>query len=680
MKRVNMRHFEKMKGNVGSIASIWRLFRKKTPALISFLGLLVLMLIIFNSTGDLGGFRQHLTSRAHHNEEEEAAAEFIITRRSSSSSITHPPDNSIRSLKELVKEAMDKGLVIIVNATRADADQLYADNPRGALPQWDVNAALDGPTGEILTEVIQELQNMEELQKEVATLRLRQKDRCKTPVADEACGTKSWAFNESRTGEKSSVAGPIFQGDYKFRPFHSSLHPLILFSSYRISQEEFSLVTLVANSLGEKMPMQEDAIPGTCIWMQWDPSSNHTPAFPPPVESQVPIQYGRRSNVFINDPTTKGGLPYDVVVIKCTFEDPAGANGFGGHLYLKLASGEFVSVFDEPPEAINHIQFEGPLRHSYAFCAPPIWNPLNVRYLKQWLMYNHHVFREGKLHYFIYHGLELDTEMMWVLQPFLDSGSLTLIDMSVDGSFIVGPKQYPSNLLALNDCLQRSRFFADWTFFWGFNHYLEISPPQTLLGILESNKESPYITFGSQVWSSIYCSPQKNSTIETVNEDWAIDRMFLHLEHPTCSDKLRASKCIGADGARKWVANPRKVIAGATHEALDPSWGGADLDTGVALFNVYSGGDSTGPIDFDSDKVNCRIIVDPEHVNASTALDGYWWRDTHISATSQPAHDFAKASTLFNFGLSSNMSGAAEEGQDHSQNATFVTMTTQSAH
>jgi hypothetical protein len=183
MKRVNMRHFEKMKGNVGSIASIWRLFRKKTPALISFLGLLVLMLIIFNSTGDLGGFRQHLTSRAHHNEEEEAAAEFSITRRSSSSSITHPPDNSIRSLKELVKEAMDKGLVIIVNATRADADQLYADNPRGALPQWDVNAALDGPTGEILTEVIQELQNMEELQKEVATLRLRQKDRCKTPGA-----------------------------------------------------------------------------------------------------------------------------------------------------------------------------------------------------------------------------------------------------------------------------------------------------------------------------------------------------------------------------------------------------------------------------------------------------------------------------------------------------------------
>ncbi len=172
-----------MKGNVGSIASIWRLFRKKTPALISFLGLLVLMLIIFNSTGDLGGFRQHLASRAHHNEEEEAAAEFTITRRSSPSLITHPHDNSIRSLKELVKEAMDKGLVIIVNATRADADQLYADNPRGALPQWDVNAALDGPTGEILTEVIQELQNMEELQKEVATLRLRQKDRCKTPGA-----------------------------------------------------------------------------------------------------------------------------------------------------------------------------------------------------------------------------------------------------------------------------------------------------------------------------------------------------------------------------------------------------------------------------------------------------------------------------------------------------------------
>jgi hypothetical protein len=181
MNKISARSsFGKMNGKqapLGSIAGISRLITK-TPALICLLGLLVLMLVIFNSTGDLGGFRQHVRRlQVQEEEEEEGLAEFTMIRsRRSSSSLPHllPADNSLQSLKELVKEAMDKGLVIIVNATKADADQLSVDHPRGALPQWDVNAALDGPTGEILTEVIQELHNVEELQKEVAVLRAMQ--------------------------------------------------------------------------------------------------------------------------------------------------------------------------------------------------------------------------------------------------------------------------------------------------------------------------------------------------------------------------------------------------------------------------------------------------------------------------------------------------------------------------
>jgi len=180
MNKISARSsFGKMNGKqvpLGSLAGISRLITK-TPALIFLLGLLVLMLVIFNSTGDLGGFRQHVRRLQVQEEEEEGLAEFTMIRsRRSSSSLPHllPADNSLRSLKELVKEAMDKGLVIIVNATKADADQLSVDHPRRALPQWDVNAALDGPTGEILTEVIQELHNVEELQKEVAVLRAMQ--------------------------------------------------------------------------------------------------------------------------------------------------------------------------------------------------------------------------------------------------------------------------------------------------------------------------------------------------------------------------------------------------------------------------------------------------------------------------------------------------------------------------
>jgi hypothetical protein len=180
---------------VGSIAGISRLITK-TPALICLLGLLVLMLVIFNSTGDLGGFQQHV--RRLQVQEEEGLAEFTMIRsRRSSSSLPHllPADNSLRSLKELVKEAMDKGLVIIVNATKADADQLSVDHPGGALPQWDVNAALDGPTGEILTEVIQELHNVEELQKEVAMLRATQ-THCANQTQNQGTKTKTNFFKK----------------------------------------------------------------------------------------------------------------------------------------------------------------------------------------------------------------------------------------------------------------------------------------------------------------------------------------------------------------------------------------------------------------------------------------------------------------------------------------------------
>lgn len=199
MNKISARSsFGKMNGkqaSVGSIAGISRLITK-TPALICLLGLVVLMLVIFNSTGDLGGFRQHVR-RLQVQEEEEGLAEFTMIRsRRSSSSLPHllPADNSLRSLKELVKEAMDKGLVIIVNATKADADQLSVDHPRGALPQWDVNAALDGPTGEILTEVIQELHNVEELQKEVAVLRAMQ-THCANQTQNQGTKNQNQFFN-----------------------------------------------------------------------------------------------------------------------------------------------------------------------------------------------------------------------------------------------------------------------------------------------------------------------------------------------------------------------------------------------------------------------------------------------------------------------------------------------------
>jgi hypothetical protein len=82
-------------------------------------------------------------------------------------------EGSVKSLKQLVRDAVDRGIVVIVNASDADAARVLADHTQGA--RLDISGALDGPTGEILVEVMQELRNVDEMANEVAELKRKLK-------------------------------------------------------------------------------------------------------------------------------------------------------------------------------------------------------------------------------------------------------------------------------------------------------------------------------------------------------------------------------------------------------------------------------------------------------------------------------------------------------------------------
>lgn len=429
------------------------------------------------------------------------------------------------------------------------------------------------------------------------------------------------------------------QWPYKFQTYGQALHPLVVFSSYRFSHTEFFVIALVAVSLSEKNPSKEP-VPNMCAWMQWLPEANYTPPYPLNLTSYskrlAPIQLGSRSVIITNDPH---GSAYDVAVMKCIFEDPAGVNERGGYLYIKLQTDEFVPVFHEAPEEVNKIQFEGNFRYQFAYCSPPILSKLNAKYLKEWFMYHHFLFRVKRIHYFIYHGVDIDGESMKVLRPFLDRGYITLIDMRPEKSKLLGG-QYPSHHLVINDCIHRVRFLADWVFFWGFEEYVTILPPHTLQSMLAAHKESPWISLGRMMWSNMYCSQLRNISHGKM---WGIDRMFLRLEHPTCGERERAPTCYGVEGQRKWIANPRLVFAGSIHHVLDPQWSGITLDTGAARLNFYKG--LTHP---DSDNTSCKIIKVPEEIDAARAVDGWWWKDLSVGETTRRAHVFASMSPLFN--------------------------------
>lgn len=162
---------------------------RRSPAIIFFLGIFLLVAMVFRSNTKLADHDHHyrhdnvvrvttgLVRQAQHEYAKLSASSSVFKYPSIKFSSPSPSSSannaSLSSLKELVKEAMDRGLVVIVNASEGDAARLFADNAHGARREWDINGALDGPTGEILAEVIQELRNMEELQQELAELKAK---------------------------------------------------------------------------------------------------------------------------------------------------------------------------------------------------------------------------------------------------------------------------------------------------------------------------------------------------------------------------------------------------------------------------------------------------------------------------------------------------------------------------
>jgi hypothetical protein len=165
---------------------------RRSPAIIFFLGIFLLVAMVFRSNTKLADHDHNphhyrhdnvvrvttgLVRQAQHEYAKLSASSSVFKYPSIKFSSPSPSSSannaSLSSLKELVKEAMDRGLVVIVNASEGDAARLFADNAHGARREWDINGALDGPTGEILAEVIQELRNMEELQQELAELKAK---------------------------------------------------------------------------------------------------------------------------------------------------------------------------------------------------------------------------------------------------------------------------------------------------------------------------------------------------------------------------------------------------------------------------------------------------------------------------------------------------------------------------
>ncbi|KAL2644930.1 hypothetical protein R1flu_012517 [Riccia fluitans] len=417
-------------------------------------------------------------------------------------------------------------------------------------------------------------------------------------------------------------------GEFKFRALgRLNLRRLVLYSSYRDSPTEFSVITLTPALFA--LTRMGGAVYNICLWMQDDgssPAEHFSSLENMNSTNRLQDQTGTITSLrYVNE---THGRNYDTLVIQCSFPEPVGSEGTGGLLYLKLSHSiepevsELVPVFRERPGQYNSTLFNlSTFQYEYVYCSPPVWTNLSAVYVKEWFKY-HHALLDGNVRYFVYDNIGIDNETMAVLQPFIDAGILTVINQHRERDY---DAWWHTQATAINDCIKRARFIGKWVLFWDFDEYLSVSPPLTLSALLEDveQKGAPWITFGNMYYSINYCAAESGS-----GDDWAIERMLYRIEKPQCEwgEFESPNVCTGPMGHRKWIGNPRLTLVGSIHYVIEPGWGGVDLDTNIARINHYRG--IVAP---DAIGKTCSIIKDPLYVNA-TNVDGWLFMDDELSS------------------------------------------------
>ncbi|CAM6091205.1 unnamed protein product [Calypogeia fissa] len=420
---------------------------------------------------------------------------------------------------------------------------------------------------------------------------------------------------------RSSSSAPDQEKDWGLLNFDYGLKRvvkrLVVCSAYRTSLREFTVITLspdftlpTSNPDFKHLPPKDPAVKRTCTWLE--DGNAGAPFFGSEREmnrtGRTMLSNGKTAFKWIGE---THGTSYDVMLIHCTFPEPVGTALNGGYLYLNFIHGdsrdssaptELAPVYHERPEALNASMYEASseFQFEFAYCSGPVFTTLTPSHVKQFLMY-HYALLDGAVHFFLYDSHGIDPETMAVLQPLIDAGTVTLVNFRKESQY---DTWYHSQDLAINDCLYRTRNIARWVLSWDMDEYLHLHPP--LRALLEQVQVAPWVSFGKIDFSLSHCAPNSSMT------EWAVERMVYRQEKAT--------------GARKWMANPRKVKAGRIHAISDSPKGGVVLGTNVAIMNHYRG--LVAP----RGRFNCEEVVDPSVSNSTLNGKTLLWSDLELAS------------------------------------------------
>lgn len=505
--------------------------------------------------------------------------------------------------------------------------------------RWMVEASVifnneSTPLRRIEDSVPEKLSIAQFLQQKVGGDLLRYQDEANEELAGLDYSTRALLVELLRSiSSRSAVAAPEVGGtdnqeDWGLLNFDYGVarvvRRLVVCSAYRTSLREFTVITLSPDfTLPTSNPdfknfRKEPALKRSCTWLAGGNAG--APSFG---SAQEMNETGRASvgngSVEFRWIGETHGTSYDIMLIHCTFPEVVGTDKKGGILYLNVTHGlgnsaptELAPVYRERPETLKPSLYKFPreFQYEFAYCSGPVFTTLAANHVKQFLMY-HYALLGGSVHFFIYDSHRIDGATMAVLQPLIDAGSLTIVNFRKESEY---DTWYHSQDLALNDCLYRTRDLARWILSWDMDEYLLVRPPQNLTALLEKHKDAPWISFGKIDFALNRCAANESAA------DWAVERMVYRQANPICGPL-----CNGDKGARKWMANPRKIKAGRIHAVADNSKG-VVLSTDEARMNHYRG--LVAP----RGQFNCEYVLDPITSNPTKAGTMVLWSDSELAS------------------------------------------------
>lgn len=411
------------------------------------------------------------------------------------------------------------------------------------------------------------------------------------------------AAAEEPASQLAASPAPAPPADRKFERGHG-LQGFVFFSAYRLLPNKFVAIGLAPLATHDLKKAD------VCRWRRPGGSvlANGT------VEALYPAEAHQRA--------------YEVALLVCRLR--SGVRGrVGGRLEMRIG-GEWAAVYEEAPGRAVPTEPGPPFRSNLTYCSSPIHGGIRAERFLEWVEY--HRAAHGVDLFHMYDAGGLDDALLARLKPYVDAGAMTITDARTVGAY---DTHYFGQLLLINDCAYRTHFSSRWSLFLDFDEYLYVrQEPHSVRPILASHEDKAWVTFGSLFFWTDKCTHSSNWTAEP----WEVERLTFrqHDVHCRAPAKYRggARHCLGFDGHRKYVVDPRRVSICGVHRIVRPPKGGVDTDSDDVRLAHYRG-------------INARgVRTCTQFIHDTDPIPPTWARDFTLSRAAHAAQHLARTTPI----------------------------------